>query len=322
MIVLAIVIVILIGFVFYLGMQERALKEFYKARKVEFRIPEISKGFVPQGISYEESADRFFVTGYYGNMCKASPLFIVDGESGSMLKRIGMAKKDGSPFRGHAGGVTVLEDKVYIAGSTDSCMYVWNTEDIMNAQDSALLPYGEQISLKTAEDDIRVSFTSRDTDGLLYAGEFYKAPLFKTNKKHHLETEAGIQGALLLGFEVEDGIAHPKKVYSIPDSVQGACFDEQYVYLSQSNGVGNSKILVFGRETGEGDTMTVLGTEVPLYVLTEQNAIREITIPCMSEEIDIRKDDLFIMREAASNRYLIGKFTGAQFVHSIKIKAE
>ncbi len=292
------------------------LKEYFEASEAAYKIPDISKGFIPQGITYDETSGYFFLTGYMGNS-KVSPIYVINNETDETERKILMRTHEGKNFRGHAGGISVYDSKLYIAGSTDACMYSFPIADILNTPDGGYLNADRRIELKTDNDHIRVSFTSFEQD-LLYAGEFHNDPIFQTDKSHNIDTSDGVQKGLLFGFEVnENGEALPVKAYSIPDNIQGACFYDHYVFLSCSDGLFPSKIYTFDlNQIPESGTHTFLEKDIPLYLLNPSAAVKETKIPPMSEEIIVVDGKMYILYESASNRYIIGKWMDLDYVYA------
>ncbi|MCR5155877.1 MAG: hypothetical protein K6C96_04270 [Butyrivibrio sp.] len=284
-----------------------------------FTVPDIDGGYIPQGIAYDSASDNIFLTGYMGNGSD-SPIYILNRETGSFIKKIKMQDETGQKFNGHSGGLSVLGDKVYVAGSTKACMYVFSLKELLEAADGSSVAAEQKISLKTDGDFMRVSFTSCD-DSLVYAGEFHKGAIFYTHASHLVEDGRIKQKAYLMGFSVDDDSAVPVKVYSIPDSIQGACFDGDYVYLSQSKGMLSGRILAYNlKELPQAGTRTVLGKEIPLYILSEKNASKITAIPPMCEELVTADGKLYTIFEAASNRYIIGKFMGLKSVYATPVE--
>ncbi len=277
------------------------------------RIPDIDAGFIPQGL--DEASGQILITGYMGNG-KTSPIYVVSRETGE-AKKILMQTEEGKPFTGHAGGMSVQGGYVYIAGSTGGFVHAYDLERILAAEDGSAVGAVQKIALKNEEDAIRVSFTGADGTHL-YAGEFHKDPIFYTHASHRVFTDHGTQKAYLFGFTLEDGEkALPALVYSIPDNVQGACFADGRLYLSQTDGLLRARILTYDlSKLSQSGTKRVLGKEIPLYILTVENAKKTTRIPPMSEEIIASDGQLHILYESASNRYRIGKKLGLSSVWS------
>ncbi len=296
-----------------------SLKDYYKNSRVAFEIPDISKGFIPQGISYDAGTECFFLTGYMDNF-KPSPIYAVDAKNNEMVGKILMQTETGKKFKGHAGGISIYGRELCVAGSTDACMYTYSIPEILNSRKGNFLKAESRVDLKTDDDFIRVSFTSYTGD-LVFAGEFRKDPIFYTHDSHWVDEQGEKQKAYLFGFNIDDANeAVPECVYSVPDNIQGACFDEEYVYLSQSHGLFPSKIYAYKLDNLVSvEYRKVLGKDIPLYVLTEKNASKITKVPPMSEEIVVKDKLLYILHESASNRYMIGKFLGQKKVRSTPV---
>ena len=296
-----------------------ALEAYFSSSEPAFRIPDIGKGFIPQGIAYDPETDCFFLTGYMGNG-KKSPIYAIERSGAQPVAKIEMLTEKGEKFNGHAGGLSVFGGNVYVAGSTDACMYGFSVRSVLEAGDGASLQAGERIDLKTDADAIRVSFTSVD-GSFLYAGEFHKGLIFNTQDSHTVAEEGSTQKAYLFGFTPEaDGSVTPGCVFSIPDSIQGACFADGYVYLSRSRGILPGSVLSYRLDTlRPSGTREVLGKEVPLYILTPENAVKVTTVPPMCEEMLVVEGKLYIVSEAAANRYIIGKPLGLDRVYATPV---
>ena len=284
------------------------LNGYFRASEACMTVPGLSKGFIPQGLAYDEGSGKFLVSGYMDNW-KQSPVYVMENED--LGKKVPILREDSSVFRGHAGGVSVYKDTVYLAGSTKMCVYAFRTKKLLEAEFGQPVKADSCISLKTGDDYIRASFTSVD-DKYLYIGEFHKGVIFYTHRSHKVEAEGTAQKAYLVGLTFdENGDAIPACVYSIPDKVQGACFSDDHVFLSQSHGLLPAEILAYSlKDLKQSGTKEVLGKEVPLYVLTEDSAAKRTKIPPMSEEMVIVDGKMYIVFEAASNRYQIGKLLG------------
>ena len=296
------------------------LSDYFQNSMPALRVPDLSSGFIPQGLACDPDSGCFLITGYMDNWSQ-SPIYIIDQSSSANPKRVNMLTEDGGSFRGHSGGLSVMDGRTYIAGSTKACIYSVPMSSLTDAGNGDSLNAEKRISLRTEDDYIRASFTSVDGD-ILYVGEFHRSPLFYTHRSHLVKQDGVRQKAYLAGFRIdEDMSAVPVCVYSIPDHVQGACFYDGYVFLSRSHGFLPADILSYSLDDLEqSDTRTVLGREVPLYILSESNAEKITVIPPMSEEIVAVNGRMYILYESASNRYIIGKALGLNMVYSTPIE--
>jgi len=296
---------------------------YYKETAREFKIPDVNNGFIPQGISYNEKDGNFLVCGYWNDKTHASPIYTID-KDGKLIASAMLADSEGKTFTGHAGGVTVHGDYVYLAGSSKGCVYVFDYNEIVSAGKGGTVKYLGTFNTKTDDDKIRVSFTA--TDGkMLYVGEYYKEQGYNTPDTHKLTTTAGeAHGGLALGYEFSDapdavfGLKEtPSVAYSLPDIAQGMCFDGGKVYVSCSAGLDFSHIYGYNVEkAATGKTIDILGCELPLYELDKASMTNTLKLAPMSEEIDVKDGRIYIMCEAASNKFFYGKLTGATKCYS------
>lgn len=312
------------------------VRDYYKASEKAFVIPEYNYGYVAQGLAYDEESGYFLLTGYKNNHM-ASPVYIVDGvvdKDNRLPDRIVHLKAEsGADFLGHAGGLSIHGDYIYIAGGEDHGLYVYDRNEIMSnageignggiASCIGFFPTG------VSDDDyIGVAFTTIH-DNRLYVGEFYREENYPTLPSHKLTTPAGdYNQALVVSYEFSDAADSlfglnpvPVEAYSITGLVQGMCFDDEgRVYLSTSYATAFSHIYVY-EEKGAytGDTIDVLGVNVPLYTLDTASLIKDVKTAPMSEEIEIVDGKLYTNCEAASNKYIFGKFTGARWCYATDI---
>lgn len=291
--------------------------DYMKNSEGTFTIPDTNHGFIAQGISFDSESGEIYLTGYMKDG-SASPIYIVDSESGECTKKILMAKNDGSAFNGHCGGIAYLDGKIYIAGSSDYCVYEFDAKAIRNAENGASVAYTQALALDKG-DNIKVAYLTVH-NGLLYAGEFYRDSNYITDSKHYVETSTGTCHSYLVGFKVGDDGLEPVEVYSTPDQIQGAVFSDKNIYLSSSYGVAFSKVYQYALDNLKPDgKCTVQGKEVPHYMLgDEAGAIYKL--PPMAEEMELIDGKIYTMCESASNKYIFGKLLGAWKVYAADLK--
>jgi hypothetical protein len=61
--------------------------------------------------------------------------------------------------------------------------------------------------------------------------------------------------------------------------------------------------------------MTFLGKDVPVYALDSASLVKDSKIAPMSEEIVIIDNQLYVMCESASTKYIFGNFLGAKWCY-------
>lgn len=312
--VFSIVILLLIGI--RIGFRF-PVHSFYKNSTKAFVIPGLSEGYITQGISYDKDTDNFFMTGYM-NDHSASPIYVVNKSTKKLITSVRMINSDGSDFLGHAGGLSVDGNKVYVAGSKDECLYVFNKADILNAKNKSSVKYVDVIKLKDTTNGIGAAFTTLH-DNLVYVGEFYREGPYATRESHTIPTKNGYNKALAIGFNVEGNNATPKVVYSIPDNIQGICFTEDSILLSESWGASFSFIHKYNyADIKAAGTYNFLGQELPLYILESAIETKKYKIAPMAEEIEYVDGLVYVANESASKKYIFGNFTGGKWCYASK----
>ena len=277
-----------------------------------FKIPYTHKGYVAQGLSYDKASGNFYLTGYMKDG-SASPIFSVNKKSKKLVNAVFMANQDGSEFHGHAGGLSVMNGKIYVAGSEDGCLYVFSQAEVDAAPKGSSVEYTEIVDLGKNLSPVLPAYTTV-SDGMIFAGEFYRPEVYETPEKHQVQTEAGLQHAIAVGYEVNGRLATPAVVYSVPDQIQGMCFARNEIYLTTSWGLGLSAVYVYNRkDIAQSGTKEVSGHVVPLYNLTLENMKDYWVLPPMAEEIEFVDGRFYVSNESASNKYVFGKFCGGKW---------
>ena len=215
-------------------------RQFRDAAKQEFLIPGLDTSFVPQGLSYDERTDAFFIGGYaFDN--SSDPIYMVDRTSGEQVKVVYLLDLEGEAQTSHGGGLLVHGDYIYLAGSTEACLYVYAYNDIIAAPDGAQITCLGSVPLGTTQDSMRISWVS-STDDSLVVGEFN----FNYLSFYRVSIEAGYsddygleyraRAAFFTFSDSEDscfGIERtPSALIYLPDKVQGFACEDNTVYLS------------------------------------------------------------------------------------------
>lgn len=318
-----IILCCLVGLVLLLVLGVRAyfrlpVRDYYKNSEKAFVIPGLSDGMIHQGLAYDSENDTFFITGYRTDGA-ASQVSLVSRADGKEIKRLNLAGEDGSAYTGHVGGITVGKDFVYVASSKG--LVAFHRADFASAKSGESVRAVGTFSTETADDSLHVAFTHIEGD-TIYVGEFYREENYKTPDSHKYTTAAGDKNpSLILAYKLDDtaplGISEKiERAYSIPGLVQGMCFDaEGRMYLSTSYAVAFSHLYSYETNKQEGE-ITVLGQEVPLFVLDSSTMIEDIKLAPMAEEITVVDGKLYTMCESATNKYIFGKFTSAKYCYA------
>lgn len=299
------------------------VKDYYQASEQVFVIPGINSGFIPQGISYDERTDSFFITGYM-NDGSASPIYVKPNYKTSTATMIRMADENGNPYHGHCGGLSVHGDYVYVAGGNG--VYVYDYTSIVNAANGSSVNALGHFDAANG-DGMGVAFTCVAERGLIL-GEFYREENYQTPKTHHLTSPAGDQQTAI-AFEyafsdADDAVfgLHPTPVraYSMPGLVQGMEISGSTMYLSTSYGVAFSHILKYDMQKMSMETHTFEGLTIPLYYADSAALVKDMMIAPMSEEIVLHDGKMYVMYESASNKYIFGKLLSAQWCYATQME--
>lgn len=277
--------------------------EYYDIKSAVCENPGLSDGFVCQGICALEDKGKIFVSGYMADD-SASRIYVTDYESNNYY--VSLSLEDGSDFTGHAGGIAVWGDRVYIASG--SKLYFASAESILSCGN------GERVTVTVgAEVNNSASFVFGD-ETHVYVGEFHDGGAYVTD--HPYETKNGTQYAIMSKYSHDD-LTKPEKIYSIPDKVQGMCLtDSGNIVLSTSYGLSDSQYYVFKESDAKDSGLTLDGAAV--YIL--EDCIKRLSGPAMAEGLDFTDGKVITLTESASNKYIFGKFFFANYIVSLDIE--
>lgn len=265
--------------------------DYYSIESTLCDNPGLSDGFVCQGICALEDKGKIFVSGYMADK-SASRIYVTDYESNSYF--VNLALENGKAFTGHAGGIAIWGDRVYIANG--SKLYFASAKSILNSKN------GDSVTITVgAEVNNSASFVFADEEHV-YVGEFHDGGAYITD--HPYETKNGTQYAIVSKYTHND-LTAPVKIYSIPDRVQGMCItDSGKIIFSTSYGLTDSEYLVYEEGSAKDSGLTLDGASV--YLLEDR--IKQISGPAMGEELDFSNGKVITLTESASDKYIFGKF--------------
>ena len=311
-IILAVLIVASAGYLIY---QYFSNQNYFAQSEKAFRYPELDIGYVPQGITYDESRDCFLISGYKTGK-KNSPVYVIDRESGELVASASLLNTDGTKLTCHGGGIDFFEDFVYI-GDEKKGMYVFSREEILNAGNGGEVKALAHVFPEAGSEPVKASFIEVH-DGLLTIGEFTLGLFPSTPKSHRITTPTGEKKKGLaasyrldadspLGYDPE-----PVAVYTLPTQAQGITFNGDSVYVSRSFALIPSVIEQYDLSSLEPfDTLE----GVPVYALDKDSLTASYSFPPMVEEIKVIDGKLYVMSEAACNKYLFGKLLGLDWCY-------
>lgn len=264
--------------------------DYYSLKTNICKNPGLGDGFVCQGICADEADNKIFVSGYMKDN-SASRIYVTDTDNNSYYVTL---SSNGNEFNGHAGGISLYKDTVYLAN--DERLYTFPLSSLTEAANADTVDIGEGVSVNN-----QASFCYAD-ENYVYVGEFHDGGAYITN--HPYETSDGTYYAIVSRYSHND-LEHPDKIYSIRNKVQGICFTpDGKVVLSTSYGLTDSVYYVYNESEAVDSGKTFY--DAPVYYLTE--CIQEIKGPAMAEGLDYYDGKVITLTESASDKYIFGKF--------------
>ncbi len=275
--------------------------DYYSREQTVCKNPGLSDGFVCQGIAVSEEHGKILVSGYMQNKSN-SRIYITDFDSNSYY--VNLTYRGGDKYTGHAGGVALTADTVYVASG--SKLFTFSLSELMSVEPGGSIDIGHGTAVNNA-----ASFVYAD-ESYVYVGE-YNDPV-GYQKEHKYETPEGTNYAIISRYSHND-LTHPDKIYSIRNYVQGACFTpEGKVILSTSHGLTDTLYYVYNESemTASGESLD--GT--PVYYFGE--CLEVLKAPAMGEDLDYYDGRVISLTESASNKYIFGKFFFAFDIFSLE----
>lgn len=274
--------------------------EYYSAKDNLCKNPGLSDGFVCQGICSVDGTDKILVSGYMKDKTP-SRVYVTDTDNDSYYVEL---SRSGKEFTGHAGGISMNGDTVYIANG--SRLYSFPLTALLDASEGQTVEIGEGVEVNNS-----ASFCYAD-DKYVYVGEFHDGGKYVT--EHPYETAEGTHYAIVSRY-THDDLTAPDKIYSIRDKVQGICFTpDGKVVMSTSYGLKDSHYYVYN-EADARDSGEVLDG-APVYYLEECQ--KDIKGPAMAEGLDYLDGKIITLTESASDKYIFGKFFFANKIVAIE----
>ncbi|WP_165452215.1 lamin tail domain-containing protein [Paenibacillus thalictri] len=278
-------------------------------------IPGLKQGVVPQGAAYVP-AKNWMLVSYYRSDGKPSGITVIDLATGRFVKALQFYENSTTPYTGHAGGLTVSQNRLWIASG--SKVYPVALQAVIDTEDGDKLILSEQQKVET-----NASFVTY-ADGVLWVGEFARSD-YPTDASHHMtnrdqtENPAWVAGYKLIGDGIDpaklsgpDGVAIPDYILSIPKEIQGMAVAGNKIVLSRSYGRNNdSTLLVYNwslTEAQHTQTAKFGAAAVPIWYMDGGNKLKSLTMPPMSEGIFERNGSLYVLFESGAQEYADGKY--------------
>lgn len=274
--------------------------DYYSSKTNICKNPGIHDNFVCQGIAVSEENEKILVCGYMTDKTN-SRIYVTDSDNDSYYVNL---TRDGEVFTGHAGGMAITGDTVYLANG--SKLYTFSLSEILSLNNGDSVDIGKGTKVNNS-----ASFVYSD-ENYVYVGEFHDGGKYVT--KHPYQTNDGLYHAIITKYSVND-LTTPIKIYSVRDKVQGACFTpDGKVVLSTSYGLSDTVYYVYNEADAIDSGLTLDGA--PLYYLN--GCIKEMKGPAMGEDLDYYEGKVITLTESASDKYIFGKFFFANKIVAIE----
>ena len=275
--------------------------DYIKNKETVCKIPGLSEGFVPQGLTHTEDGAYIF-TGYVGDTNELAIYFVKDGKSTEIIP----VDEEGKRWSGHGGGVAVANNFVYIANE-NSQLLQFSLFNLETAKDGEKVEHMAAVTLNN-----NASFCFVDGESL-YVGEFYRAGDYETQADHAYTTPAGDEHRAWIcryALDSEGFVANwtPNRVISVRDQVQGFAIKDDVYMLSSSWAVTSSKLDFYKGLTNSNTTVSINGRDVPIFYLDSSNHTKTLDMPAFSEDLTVVGDRVLVSFESACNKYVVGKF--------------
>ena len=346
-VVLGILLVAVLGFKLY---DYIGAAEFYNNSEVVFATPGVvDSNFVPQGMTYDEKADRYFFTGYMGKPIIgelgddiAARVYVRNSDGSVTFTRL--LNADGTPYTDHTGGVEFFGDYVYVTGEDSHGLDVFSAKDIIEGKSETKM-LG---TVKTYNSPAHTYTFDYNGERYILAGSYHKdETVYLTPEHEKFTTPAGdkntsVMTVFKLDANAEFGInPTPVALISAREMIQGICItpDGQMV-ISSSWGLATSNLFFYDLSKVQSTvldkyegTITYGDLEdenanryeedfsfenVPVYFVDSSCLVNTVVAPPMSEELVCKDGMIIVFCESACNKYMFGKISTGYSTYGYK----
>ncbi len=247
--------------------------------------------YVPQGLAYSEKYNVAFQTSYNSNH-NVSMLYVIDFESGNLLKQLKLIEVDGTNNTNHVGGITTDDNIVWITNDYEVNEY--SIEEIMNTENDYIK------SQKSTKIPNRGDFCLYH-ENILWIGDFFLNPFYKVPDNNPL-----LMGYNIENIEIELDYNTPNYIISLPKMVQGMVVtpDNKFVFTTSFTPFIKSNLIFYSNVLDEKpETYNLNGKEIPYYKFSKKNLEKNIKLPPMAEGMFNIDNNLYILFENSSDTY-------------------
>lgn len=264
----------------------------------------------PQGMTYYPAKNQVLISSYMGSNKKhsnnTSVIYVLDFETGNYVAKINLYNVDGSAFKGHAGGIAVSDNNLYVATSNSGISYIPLSElENIKEGEEVNLTFSDTCCISASNNDTETSYLSF-ADGILWTGNFYQPKHESYGKSANDEF-----ASLILGYKIDScktsaeewdclvsasdsGTQTPSFVITVPESIydiQSVIVKNDKVFINTSWGrKNNSGFYVSNVDlTKPGEKALTLsnGNSVDAYSLTETKFFTQLP---MAEGMFFKED--------------------------------
>ena len=346
-VILGILLVAVLGFKLY---DYIGAAEFYNNSEVVFATPGVyDSNFVPQGMTYDEKADRYFFAGYMGKPIIgelgddiAARVYVRNSDGSVTFTRL--LNADGTPYTDHTGGVEFFGDYVYVTGEDSHGLDVFSAKDIIEGKSETKM-LG---TVKTYNSPAHTYTFDYNGERYILAGSYHKdETVYLTPEHEKFTTPAGdnntsVMTVFKLDANAEFGInPTPVALISAREMIQGICItpDGQMV-ISSSWGLATSNLFFYDLSKVQSTvldkyegTITYGDLEdenanryeedfsfenVPVYFVDSSCLVNTVVAPPMSEELVCKDGLIVVFCESACNKYMFGKISTGYSTYGYK----
>ncbi|MBQ8182512.1 MAG: hypothetical protein IJ025_01250 [Clostridia bacterium] len=296
--------------------EQEEFSEFFINFKQDFVIPGLFEGIIPQGICYDETTGYILISGYYEDKAYPSMIMCIEQKSGKFVSAHPLTNIEGDPYYGHAGGIASSENTVYVTNNSEC--YTFPAKNLTNIKNGEKLQFNGKFKLNTLG-----SFACINNN-ILWVGDFIESDDKERQKVTDVTTlnTGETFYAYCEGYILEDGLPSVNKINSestgyipdyflaIPEQVQGIAFTktDKIIFSTSYGRRNNSKIYIYDDILIAEKTATkkIDGTDVDLFACNNENLIKEIVAPPMSEGMATHPDGIYMIFESGAAKYRNG----------------
>lgn len=311
-------IIAMLGVAVYIYYFTASYPAFSALATEDFKIPGLETKFVPQGIDYDQTSDKFLISGYMSNG-EASRFYIVDNQTNQTEKYFTLTI-DGEEYTAHASGVAIDGNYAWVV--SEGYVYRFNFTSALSLDNGGKLEVIDSFQTGNGADFV-LKYNNQ-----LIVGEFHNGKKYIASENHKVETTTDTNYALAYIYNINQENPYglesttPVAGLSLPNKAQGMSFTKDgNIVISTSYSVSDSKLLIYENvfNGSASAQLTINEQTLPVYVLESENLVEEITAPAMSEELVLVEDKVYLLFESNCAKYRFFNRTRLKNVYVLDI---